>query len=82
MCHFTLPTLRRNWQPVVRGRCGALASWWDALHTDAMADVVEIHETQDDFEVDEEGDRKLHYIPFTYLDENLHVCNILLYDQK
>ena len=24
-----------------------------------MADVVEIHETQDDFEVDEEGDRKL-----------------------
>ena len=30
-----------------------------------MADVVEIHETQDDFEVDEEGDRKLHYIPFT-----------------
>ena len=25
----------------------------------AMADVVEIHETQDDFEVDEEGDRKL-----------------------
>ena len=47
-----------------------------------MADVVEIHETQDDFEVDEEGDRKLHYIPFTKGYENLYVCNILLYDQK
>ena len=47
-----------------------------------MADVVEIHETQDDFEVDEEGDRKLHYIPFTKGDEHLYVYNILLYDQK
>ena len=43
-----------------------------------MADVVEIHETQDDFEVDEEGDRKLHYIPFTKGNENLYFCNILL----
>ena len=47
-----------------------------------MADVVEIHETQDDFEVDEEGDRTLYYFSFTNIDERLYLINILLCDQK
>ena len=37
-----------------------------------MADVVEIHETQDDFEVDEDGDRKLQ----TFVGKMPGSCNI------
>ena len=48
-----------------------LQEFW--VQTDTrMADVVEIHETQDDFEVDEDGDRKLQ----TFVGKMPGSCNI------